>query len=117
VLATRGGFVSSPRAFSVFERALFVEAGIGAPHEGPAWTPVVVQQDARARPRSLALSDRETPQLVDVLGAVVGLSKGERGFRVRLSGGGETTVVQEPGGSWYTDEPIVGADARDRVAR
>ncbi len=106
VLAARAGFASSTRAFAVFERDLSIEAGIGSAQTRTGWTPVTVQQDSRARPATLTTLASSTPQTVEVLGAVMGLGRGERGFRVRLAGGFETTMVREPGGVWYTDEPI-----------
>jgi len=106
VLATRAGFAPSTRGFSVFERALLREAGIGRPQTGPAWSPVDVEYDARGRPRTLSTRNDAEPQALEVLGAVMGLDRGERGFRVRLASGVETTVVREPGGAWYADELI-----------
>jgi hypothetical protein len=105
VLSARAGFASSTRAFEVFERALLVEAGIGVRRPGPTWIPVLIQCDARARPQSLASATGAVAPL-EVLGAVMGLGRSERGFRVRLTSGVETTVVREPGGTWYADEPI-----------
>jgi hypothetical protein len=110
VLAARAGFAASARGFSVFERALMAEAGIGRPQRGVEWTPVVVEYDARARPRTLAVRADAPPQALEVLGAVMGLGRGERGFRVRLATGVETTVVREPGGAWYADERIDAGD-------
>ena len=105
VLCRGAGFASSSRAFIVFERALQAEAGIGrGRHLGP-WTPVSVRLGPRSRP-DLVSSGTGTPQELEVLGAVVGLGPRERGYRVRLATGIETTLVREPGGSWYADEPI-----------
>jgi len=106
VLSTRGGFAPCTRAYTVFERALHAEAGIGRKAPGPPWTPVLVEHDARCRPRSLRALDAEMPQPTEVLGAVMGLGRGERGFRVRIVTGVETMLVREPGGAWYADEPI-----------
>jgi predicted regulator of Ras-like GTPase activity (Roadblock/LC7/MglB family) len=108
VLSPRAGFATSARGFSVFERALVREAGIGKARKGPEWTPVVVEYDARSRPRTLAVEADASPHALEVLGAVMGLARGERGFRVRLATGVEATVVREPGGVWYADEPIEG---------
>jgi hypothetical protein len=41
-----------------------------------------------------------------VLGSLIGLRARERGFRVRLDHGIEATVVREPGGTWYSEDPI-----------
>ena len=106
VLSARAGFAASTRAFLVFERAILREAGIGASPNGPKWTPVTVENDVRARPRALAATASAPRLSLEVLGAVVGLGKGEKGFRIRLDSGFEATVVREPGGAWYADEPI-----------
>jgi len=106
VLTRRAGFAPCTRAFAVFERALIAEAGIGRPHEGPVWRPVVVECDARARPRALAEVRAGRLQPLEVLGAVMGLRRGERGFRVRLASGLETTVIREIGGGWYAEDAI-----------
>jgi hypothetical protein len=108
VLSGRAGFATSSRAFSVFERALVLEAGIGKPKKGTAWTPVSVAYDGRSRPRNISAATDSPPHALEVLGAVMGLGRGERGFRVRLATGVETTVIREPGGAWYADEPIDG---------
>jgi hypothetical protein len=44
--------------------------------------------------------------MVEVLGAVMGLSVRERGFRVRTAQGAELMLVREPNQRWYADEPI-----------
>jgi hypothetical protein len=41
------------------------------------------------------------PQSAVVLGTVRGLRAGERGYRVRLSGGAEINLICEPGDHWY----------------
>jgi hypothetical protein len=112
VLASRAGFAACPRAFLVFERALHAEAGIGRANRGPSWTPVEIEQDARARPRTLALAAGTERESLEVLGSVMGLARGERGFRVRLASGLETMLVREPGGAWYSEEPIAALRSR-----
>ena len=106
VLRPWAGFAPCTRAFAVFERALIAEAGIGRPHDGPLWRPIVVECDARARPRALAEVGAPSLQRLEVLGAVMGLKRGERGFRVRVTTGLETTVIREPGGAWYAEDAI-----------
>jgi hypothetical protein len=106
ILSRGGGFSPTTRAFSAFERALYAEAGIGSRQGGRAWTPVVVDFDARQRPSQVATAIGAPPQTVEVLGAVMGLGRGERGFRVRLASGVETTLVREPNGVCYADESI-----------
>jgi hypothetical protein len=41
---------------------------------------------------------------------VMGLPRGERGFRVRTATGGELTVVREAGNTWYADEELDALD-------
>lgn len=106
VLRARSGFAACTRAFAVFERALIAEAGIGRPHEGPIWRPIVVECDVRARPRALAEVGAASLQRLEVLGVVMGLQRGEHGFRVRIATGLETTVIREPGGAWYAEDAI-----------
>jgi len=110
VLGLRAGFLASTRAFHVFQRGLRAEAGIGEEPPGPAWSPVLVEEDGRARPRAVSSCAGGILHPVDVLGAVMGLGAGERGFRLRFGAGFETTIVREPGGAWYTEEPIEQAD-------
>jgi hypothetical protein len=43
---------------------------------------------------------------VEVLGAVVGPSNQERGYRVRLSNGHEVTLMREFLGRWWSDAPL-----------
>ncbi|MDB4946034.1 MAG: hypothetical protein JWP97_5568 [Labilithrix sp.] len=108
LLRRRAGFAASTRAFAACERALAVEAGWPASTGGTAWFPVTVEVDPRGRPRRVGQPGVETL----VLGAVVGLPPGEKGFRVRLATGGELTLVRERGDRWYADEAV----AADRPA-
>ncbi len=41
-----------------------------------------------------------------MIGAVMGLSVRERGFRVRTDEGAELTLVRETRHRWYADEPV-----------
>src|SRR5687768_4860193 len=79
MLRRRAGFadIASRRALSACERSLAKEAGWTAPK--PSWVVVEVVDDPRGRP--LTLGTRRIP--VEVMGALVGLPRGERGFRVR----------------------------------
>lgn len=106
VLAGAAGSIDWRRAVAACARALGAEAGWrwpGAPP--PAWFPVEVVIDERRRPGALRIAGRLRP--VEILGALAGgLSRRERGWRVRLESGGEATLVREPGGAWYADEPV-----------
>lgn len=111
LLRRRAGFVSAPRAFSVFERELALEASWPVPTEA-TWYVVNLELDARGRPRRIRAGDVAWD--VTVLGAVTGLSRQERGYRVRLETGRELTVVRESSRVWFTEERLVSQDAPER---
>ncbi len=102
MLRRRAGFTDlmNRRALSACERALCNEAGWAIPK--PSWLVIDVIDDARGRPVMIGKSKIR----VEVIGALVGLPRGERGFRVRTSAGGELTVVREPNACWYADEDV-----------
>ena len=103
LLRPRSAFAISTRALGVCLRALAVEAGwkeLG--DSGRSWFPVAVTTDRRGRP--IRIGEKEAD--VEVLGALVGLSRRERGFRVRTENGSEFMLVREPGQRWYADEPV-----------
>lgn len=93
----------SSRAVAQAEYDIRLEGGWEPPPEMERW--VHLQVDARPhdrwRPRRVMLADAW--QKIDVIGAVVGLAEGERGFRVRTEGGAEMTLVRERLGHWYAD--------------
>lgn len=102
LLRRRAGFTASARAFAACERALAVEAGWSLQAQGQAWFPIQVDVDRRGRPTSMG-----PPSVaVEVFGSVMGLARGERGFRVRTATGSEVTVVREPGNTWYADDDL-----------
>ncbi|MBX3218613.1 MAG: roadblock/LC7 domain-containing protein [Labilithrix sp.] len=107
LLRPRGAFTISTRALKVCTRALAEEAGWTdlAKRDGVkqrSWFEVSVETDRRGRPAHVG--DKRTP--VEVLGAVMGLSVRERGYRVRTAEGSELTLVREPHQRWYADEPV-----------
>jgi len=103
VLARAAGFFGWPRAVAACARALGDEAGwtwVGA-----RWFPAEVTVDERGRPSSVRVGGRACP--VEVLGTMAGgLGRSERGWRVRVETRVEATLVREPGGAWYSDEPL-----------
>jgi hypothetical protein len=108
VLARAAGFVDWRRAVAACNRALGAEAGWrwGGPQPA-AWLPVEVVLDERKRPAALRTAGRLRP--LEVLGTLAsGLARRERGWRIRLESGVEATLVREPGGAWYADEPFLG---------
>lgn len=98
------------RALLCAARALSTEARLKFVEPRPSWFEVALRTGARGRPDRVVRGERLEP--IEVLGAVVGLAKRETGFRVRTLSGHEMTVVREPGGLWYADEPLdaVGVD-------
>jgi hypothetical protein len=103
LLRRRAGFTASARAFAACERELAAEAGWSPLGGAARWFPVDVEIDARGRPVHVG-----SPAVrVEVFGSVMGLSRGERGFRVRTAAGTELTLVREPGNSWFADDDLV----------
>lgn len=106
LLRPRIGFSASERAFLACERALAKEAGWPAPRE-KQWHAIVVETDRRGRPVRIGQIEKQIDKDlldVEVLGAIVGLPTGERGYRVRTARGAEFTVVRETSRHWYADE-------------
>lgn len=105
VLLARGALTISSRALAIAERGLCREAGLPAqPQEPPIWHSVEVEASAPAH-RPVSLRAGSEWQRVVVLGTVVGLGR-DRGYRVRVSSGAELTLVREPLGHWFMDEPL-----------
>lgn len=109
LLRPRAAFTLSTRALKVCTRALAQEAGWTdlEKRDGVkqrSWFEVVVDTDRRGRPTHVGQNENRIA--VEVLGAVMGLSVRERGFRVRTVEGGELTLVREPRQRWYADEPV-----------
>jgi hypothetical protein len=104
LLSRRGGFVSAERAFSACVHSLTIEAGWDRADELPPWFPISVETDAAHRPSRIVYGG--LAESVEVLGALVGLARGEHGFRIRLASGPEITVVCEAGGHWYAEEGV-----------
>ncbi len=107
LLRPRAAFTISTRALKVCTRALAEEAGWTNLAKGDgakqrSWFEVVVDTDRRGRPTHVGTKK----VAVEVLGAVMGLSVRERGFRVRTAEGGELTLVREPKQRRYADEPV-----------
>ncbi len=78
------------RAWAACEYALAREAGwVTRPEH--SWRPINVACDERDRPAALG---RNAVSL-EILGTVVGLRPTERGYRIRIHGGLELTIVEE----------------------
>lgn len=104
LISRRGGFAASERAFSACIYALNIEAGWKVASRLPPWFPITVTVDDRKRPTRIEYGG--LTEAVEVLGTVVGLTRGEHGFRIRLASGPEITIVREPGGHWYAEERV-----------
>ncbi|MFO0675149.1 MAG: hypothetical protein U0169_01315 [Polyangiaceae bacterium] len=99
----RAGFVTPSRAISGAAYALSLEAGWEADDAAAPWTPVSVHCEAQGRPVRIQSADGTFD--VEVLGRWQGhgLAPGERGFRVRLANGIETTLVRERSHRWFAE--------------
>ncbi|MDP9033668.1 MAG: hypothetical protein M3O50_02590 [Myxococcota bacterium] len=117
-LSRAAGFAGWQRAVSMCVRALSKEAGLswmlGVP--SAAWFPIDVLSDTRRRPCSVRIEGRL--YRVEILGTIARSGQREarasawdpagreRGWRVRLDTGVEATLIREPGGTWYADDPM-----------
>lgn len=106
LLRKRAGFVHATRAFAACIRALHVEAEWTLRPNEAAWFAVTVACDPRGRPVSV-LQPAAPSRAVEVLGAVAGLHRTAKGYRVRSEKGVEATLVREAGGFWYADEVML----------
>jgi hypothetical protein len=107
VLHPRAAFAVSERAMQEAVAGLSREAGWPIPRDHARWFFVEVETERRGRVRRpLRLKVGGTWQPVDVMGALVNLAAGERGFRVRLPSGAEMTLVRERFGRWFADEQV-----------
>ncbi len=100
-------------AFAVSERALQEadirfgrEAGWEQPKGAPAWCSVDVETLESDKTRPARLFHAGAWRAVEVMGSMVGLRAGERGFRVRVATGVEVMLVRERHGRWFADESI-----------
>ncbi len=110
-LSRGAGFRGLGRAVASCTRSLAGEAGWAL---GPiAWYPIEVTSDERGSPRTARAAPAPGSQSLDpdlpveVLGRYrAALSERERAWRVRIPSGVEFTLVREPGGFWYADQPV-----------
>jgi hypothetical protein len=98
-------FRISPRALSEAVREICENAGLDMPLPGAQWMRVQVNESPapQRRPSSVWVHRKWLP--VEVLGRWVGseLLPNEIGYRVRLLGGAEVTLVREPLAQWFAD--------------
>ena len=98
-------FRVSPRALAEAVREICENAGLEMPSRSSQWMRVQVNESPapQRRPRSVWVHRKWLP--VEVLGRWVGpeLLPNEIGYRVRLLGGAEVTLVREPLAQWFAD--------------
>jgi predicted regulator of Ras-like GTPase activity (Roadblock/LC7/MglB family) len=104
LLGRRAGFTARRRAFAVCERALAHEAGWPVAAGPVGWFAAQVIEGRAGRPSRIRANGQE--HAVEVVGRLTGLAATENGWRVRHDQGGELTLIREPGGHWYADEPV-----------
>jgi predicted regulator of Ras-like GTPase activity (Roadblock/LC7/MglB family) len=106
ILHRRAAFVVSQRALEEADVKLSAEAGFPAPRYPARWFSVDVRAEPHDPRRPAALRVAGTFHPVEVMGAVMGLGPGEKGFRVRLPTGAEMMLVRERLGQWFSDEHV-----------
>jgi hypothetical protein len=94
---------ATSRALDVAHARIRAEAGWSSTGSFPTWYRAsVLGEDAEPRRPAKMRVAGEWEQLV-ILGTLVALAPGDRGFRVRLSRGAEICLVRERFGAWYAD--------------
>jgi hypothetical protein len=106
-------FAVSTRAVALAACRLAREAGWPAPDEdGLPWHPAEIETRPTDRFRPLQMKAGDSWEQIEVLGSVVARESGEKGYRCRLQGGAEITLVREPTGTWFVDQPSRGLSGR-----
>jgi hypothetical protein len=108
-------FAVSMRAVALAACRLSKEAGWPAPsEESLPWHPAEIETRPTDRFRPLQMKTGDAWEPVEVLGSVVGLARdtGEKGYRCRLQGGAEITLVRESTGTWFVDQQSRGLSGR-----
>ncbi|HMI89506.1 MAG TPA: roadblock/LC7 domain-containing protein [Polyangiaceae bacterium] len=114
----RRAFAVSARAVTLAVCRLSKEAGWPAPlEENLPWHPAEVEASRADRFRPKQLRTDANWEAVQVLGSFVGRTGegsrgGEKGYRCRLEGGAEITLVREPTGVWFVDQQARGLSSR-----
>lgn len=99
-------FGVSERALSQAEYDIRVEGGWQPSKGVDRWMLATVEARRAERWRPKRLLIKGGWHQLEVIGAVVGLARGERGYRVRTQDGAEMTLVREPIGRWFADAPL-----------
>jgi hypothetical protein len=108
-----GTFAVSRRVLDEIDARILDEAGL-AVRRRPGWFRVEVESAERSdRPRRvrpiapIGAGPYEPPWLeIEVLGAVVGLERRQKGYRIRLTSGAEVTLLRESRHLWFVDERL-----------
>ncbi|HMJ53111.1 MAG TPA: roadblock/LC7 domain-containing protein [Polyangiaceae bacterium] len=112
LILRRRVFAVSARAVALAVGRLAKEAGWPAPlEETLPWHPVEIETSRADRFRPMQMKTGDAWDRVEVLGSVVGLAN-EKGYRCRLQGGAEITLVRESTGVWFVDQPVRGLASR-----
>jgi hypothetical protein len=106
VLVPKAAFHVSERALGRCLFELSREAGFESAVRKPRWHPVEVVPCGKRTARPRRLRGEAGWYDLQVLGAIVGLTRRERGYRVRLENGAEVSLVREPLGMWWSDEQL-----------
>jgi hypothetical protein len=106
VLHRHAAFAQSDRALQEADAQLCAEAGFPLPGDVSKWFGVEVETEPHDRARPARLRGAQGWKNVEVMGCMVGLKPGERGFRVRLPNGAEMMLVRERPGRWFADERL-----------
>jgi predicted regulator of Ras-like GTPase activity (Roadblock/LC7/MglB family) len=106
VVHRHAAFAVSERALEEADARLGREAGWPPRKDAAPWRSADIETELedKSRPARMLVSGTWHP--VEVMGAMVGLRPGERGYRVRLPTGVEMMLVRERHGSWFADEAI-----------
>lgn len=96
----------SERALAECALALASEAGFDLPRRPVRWHAAEVLPRGNRKVRPSQIRARDQWHSLQILGTIVGLKSGERGYRVRVATGSEVTLVREPLGRWWTDDRI-----------
>ena len=105
-------FAISSRAVTLAACRLAREAGWPAPaEENLPWHPAEIETRPTDRFRPLQMKTGDAWEQIEVLGSMVGPA-GEKGYRCRLQGGAEITLVREATGTWFVDQQARGLSGR-----
>jgi len=105
LFARDAAFIASHRVIDACIYALSREAGFPGLTK-PAWFSVEVAAHGPPLMKPRRVRSHGPWYEVDVLGAVMGLPHRERAYRVRVANGNEVTLLREPFGGWWSDNPI-----------